>query len=265
MTTAPTILVDTSFESVDDLVSELASRGQGSAIRLPHSEPVDQGSWVTFSVNLEDGEHAFEGVGYCIGCVESDEGFYEIELDAFKMEGDNAQILDRILVARESESLDAGAYAAESFEEVGDDSVSADDDSQSPTEQRYSAPEEEAIFNEASETQTTDEAFDDDFDGQPVTYQAPRQSERPSNAALAQAGQPGAVPDEIRTAEGTYRFINQQSPSGWALSRPVFVSPREKPWEWKSTRPFVSSLFQYPGDALPAPNVPPSPQAARQY
>ena len=100
------IVIDAPLESLDELVEELARRGGESTLTLPYDQPIDEGSWVDFSINLADGAPAFMGTGYCIGCSHDEgEDYYQITLDAFKFEKPHADTFDRVLAMRESSEL----------------------------------------------------------------------------------------------------------------------------------------------------------------
>jgi hypothetical protein len=103
------LIIPTPFEDVSQLTDNFATRvDETPQIMLPFHEPVADGEWFQFVVQLADGTTALEGVGRSVGTQDNGEEYppeyrYDVILDALQLEGMSEVMFERILQARASQ------------------------------------------------------------------------------------------------------------------------------------------------------------------
>ncbi|GAB4111357.1 MAG: hypothetical protein OHK0013_47380 [Sandaracinaceae bacterium] len=103
------LIIPTPFEDVSQLTDNFATRvDETPQIMLPYHEPVADGEWFQFAVQLADGTVALEGVGRSTGTQDNGEEYppeyrYDVVLDSLQFEGMSEVMFERILQARASQ------------------------------------------------------------------------------------------------------------------------------------------------------------------
>jgi hypothetical protein len=72
------MVLQTSFAQAEQLLEVLVAQGEGSNLVLPHPSRIEDGELVHFSLLLEDGQVALEGVGACIASYPTDDDQYDV-------------------------------------------------------------------------------------------------------------------------------------------------------------------------------------------
>ncbi|MBK8170833.1 MAG: hypothetical protein IPK60_10895 [Sandaracinaceae bacterium] len=101
-----TLIVETPFSELAELVDGLAPRVEGSCITLWTGIDVAEGSSVRFSVRLADGSPVFEGGGTCVARMDQGDDAYpperfEITLDRLELDARNDVVFERLSLAAE--------------------------------------------------------------------------------------------------------------------------------------------------------------------
>jgi hypothetical protein len=103
------LIIPTPFEDVSQLTDNFATRvDETPQIMLPYHEPVAEGEWFQFVVQLADGTTALEGAGRSLGAQDNGEEYppeyrYDIVLDSLQLDGMSEVMFERILQARASQ------------------------------------------------------------------------------------------------------------------------------------------------------------------
>lgn len=134
MTTQLTI--PTPFADLAELTESFSQRVDEQRLMLPNAEPMPEGEWVQFDVQLADGTSALAGVGRVQGAFDNGEEHpaeyrFDVVLEALQLEGMHEVMFERLLVARETQMKGepvTGEVSVEELERQASDEQAAGDD-----------------------------------------------------------------------------------------------------------------------------------------
>ena len=156
MTTQLTI--PTPFADLAELTESFSQRVDEQRLMLPNAEPMPEGEWVQFDVQLADGTSALAGVGRVQGAFDNGEEHpaeyrFDVVLESLQLEGMHEVMFERLLVARETQMKGEPVTGEVSVEELerqgGEQAAAADDDDEGAWSDSTVAAPEAALYDGA--------------------------------------------------------------------------------------------------------------------
>jgi len=123
MSETPQLTVPTAFNDISQLAEGMSDRVDEERLMLYGPGPVDDNSWIRFSVLLMDQSVALAGVGRAVASIDGGEerpevARFDIVLDNLQFEGTSEVVYERMLVYRSEAFAEAPATGEVNAEEV---------------------------------------------------------------------------------------------------------------------------------------------------
>jgi hypothetical protein len=123
MSETPALTVPTAFNDISQLAEGMSDRVDEERLMLYGPGPVDDNSWVRFSVLLMDQSIALEGIGRAVASIDGGEerpevARFDIVLDNLQFEGTSEVVYERMLVYRSQAFADGPGTGEVSTEDL---------------------------------------------------------------------------------------------------------------------------------------------------
>ncbi len=204
MSETPQLTVPTAFNDISQLAEGMSDRVDEERLMLYGPDPVDDNSWIRFSVLLMDQSVALAGVGRAVASIDGGEerpevARFDIVLDNLQFEGTSEVVYERMLVYR-SQAFSEGPGTGEVSREEVDaaEAALADDDFEGDDATMVASAEEyaEHVQATADEEPAAAEAYAEPAPEEAYAEPAPEEYAEPAaEEAYAEVAPEEGLPD----------------------------------------------------------------------